>query len=209
MIAARMTASRGHPAGGDALARAPAPPGRPEIPRATASHRALRRRTQLVPVSYPYPDPADTSGNRLSGYLLDLPVHEPDPLQRLRAVRHAMTMNKAAGPGRGPGALPVLAGLLPPLVHRPATPMVASTAPRLFNTVITQVPVPDLPLTLAGARLTALYPVVPLAAGQALGVAMATYDGSMHVGLHADPELLDLDTLAQHFGTALGALLAC
>jgi diacylglycerol O-acyltransferase len=70
--------------------------------------------------------------------------------------------------------------------------------------------VPDLPPALAGARLTALYPVVPLAAGQALGVAMATYNGTMHVGLHADPKVLpDLDTLAQHFGTALGALLAC
>jgi diacylglycerol O-acyltransferase len=175
--------------------------------RGPAPTRPLRG---LVPVSYPHPDPADTAGNRLSGYLADLPVHEPDPLQRLRAVRHAMTMNKAAGPGRGPGAFPVLAGLLPPLLHRLATPMLALTAPRLFNTVITQVPVPDLPLTLAGTRLTALYPVVPLAAGQALGVAMATYHGTLHVGLHADPAALpDLDTLAQHFGTALDALLAC
>ena len=103
--------------------------------RGPAPTRPLRA---LVPVSHPHPDPADTAGNRLSGYLLDLPVHEPDPLQRLRAVRHAMTMNKAAGPGRRPGAFPVPAGLLPPLVHRLATPMVALTAPRLFNTVITQ-----------------------------------------------------------------------
>jgi hypothetical protein len=55
-------------------------------------------------------------------------------------------MNKATGPGRGPGAFPALPEV-PPLVHRPATPFVASTAPRLFNTVITHVPMPDLPLT--------------------------------------------------------------
>jgi diacylglycerol O-acyltransferase len=164
----------------------------------------------LVPVSWPHPDPADGSGNRLSGYLADLPVHEPDPLQRLRAVRHAMTMNKAAGPGRGPGAFPLLAGMLPPLVHRLGTPLIASTAPRLFNAVITQVPMPDVPLTLAGARLTALYPVVPLAPGQALGVAMSTYHDTVHVGLQADPVALpNLDRLAQHFRGALDALLAC
>jgi diacylglycerol O-acyltransferase len=58
-----------------------------------------------------------------------------------------MRMNKAAGPGPLARRFPALAGVLPPLVHRLATPFVAWTAPRLFNTVITHVPMPDLPLT--------------------------------------------------------------
>jgi diacylglycerol O-acyltransferase len=82
----------------------------------------------LVPVRRPHPDPQDTAGNRLSGYLVDL-VDEPDPLTRLAAVRAAIAANKAAGPTRGPGAFPALANLLPPLLHRLAGPF-AALAPR-------------------------------------------------------------------------------
>jgi diacylglycerol O-acyltransferase len=162
----------------------------------------------LVPVSRPHPDPQDTAGNRLSGYLVDLPIDEPDPLTRLAAVRAAMATNKAAGPARGPGAFPALANLLPPLLHRLAGPLSAPASSMLFNTVITQVPLPELNLTLAGARLTQIYPVVPLAAGQALGVAVSTFRGTAHVGLHADYNALpDLDQLGAHLTGALTELL--
>jgi diacylglycerol O-acyltransferase len=162
----------------------------------------------LVPVSRPHPDPQDTAGNLLSGYLVDLPIDEADPLTRLAAVRAAMAANKAAGPARGPGAFPALANLLPPLLHRLAGPVAAPASSMLFNTVITQVPLPELNLTLAGARLTEIYPVVPLAAGQALGVAVSTFRGTAHVGLHADYAALpDLDQLGSHLTGALTELL--
>jgi diacylglycerol O-acyltransferase len=162
----------------------------------------------LVPVSRPHPDPQDTAGNLLSGYLVDLPIDEPDPLTRLAAVRTAMAANRAAGPARGPGAFPTLANLLPPLLHRLAGPVAAPASSMLFNTVITQVPLPELNLTLAGIRLTEIYPVVPLAAGQALGVAVSTFRGTAHVGLHADYAALpDLDQLGSHLTGALTELL--
>jgi diacylglycerol O-acyltransferase len=162
----------------------------------------------LVPVSRPHPDPHDTAGNLLSGYLVDLPIDEPDPLTRLAAVRTAMAANKAAGPARGPGAFPALANLLPPLLHRLAGPVAAPASSMLFNTVITQVPLPELNLTLAGARLTEIYPVVPLAAGQALGVAVSTFRGTAHVGLHADYDALpDLDQLGSQLKGAVAELM--
>jgi diacylglycerol O-acyltransferase len=162
----------------------------------------------LVPVSRAHPNPHDTAGNRLSGYLVDLPIDEPDPVTRLAAVRAAMATNKAAGPARGPGAFPALANLLPPLLHRLAGPLAAPASSRLFNTTITQVPLPELNLTLAGAGLSEIYPVVPLAAGQALGVAVSTFRGTAHVGLHADHDALpDLDQLGSHLHGALTELL--
>jgi diacylglycerol O-acyltransferase len=162
----------------------------------------------LVPVSRPHPDPRDSTGNRLSGYLVNLPIEEPDPVVRLSSIRAAMSANKAAGPARGPGAFPTLANLLPPILHRLSGPLAAPASSRLFNTVITQVPLPDLNLTLAGARLTEIYPVVPLAAGQALGVAVSTYLGTAHVGLHADYDALpDLDQLGSDVTDAVAELL--
>ncbi|MDV9192804.1 wax ester/triacylglycerol synthase family O-acyltransferase, partial [Streptomyces sp. SR27] len=63
----------------------------------------------LVPVSRRRPGTPPGPGNSLSGYLVDLPVTEPDPTARLAAVRTAMDRNKAAGPFRGAGAVALLA----------------------------------------------------------------------------------------------------
>lgn len=168
----------------------------------------------LVPVSRTRRGGGEVAGNWLSGYLVDLPVHEPDPLARLQAVRQAMTANKAAGPTRGPGAFPLLADRLPALVHRwsapLAAPLAAPAASRLFNTLVTLVPLPELPLRLAGARLREIYPVAPLAPGQGLGVAVSTFGATAHVGLHGDRAAMpDLDQVALALDDALAELLTC
>lgn len=151
----------------------------------------------LVPVSRRRPGGAAAGGNRLSAYLLGLPVTAADPRERLRAVRVAMDRNKAAGPLKGAGAVAVLADQLPPLAHRFGTPLAAGAARMLFDVLVTSVPLPRSALSLGGCPLTALYPMAPLARGQSLAVALSTYGGRVHVGLVADGKALpDLDRLA-------------
>src|SRR5690606_27978364 len=72
----------------------------------------------LIPVSRRRPRTAHPQGNRLSGYLMRLPVGERDPLARLTTVRDAMDRNKDAGPHRGAGAVALLADHVPALGHR-------------------------------------------------------------------------------------------
>lgn len=152
----------------------------------------------LVPVSRRRPGGAAASGNRLSAYLLGLPVTAADPRERLRAVRTAMDRNKAAGPLKGAGAVAVLADQLPPLAHRFGAPLAANAARMLFDVLVTSVPLPRSALSLGGCPLTALYPMAPLARGQSLAVALSTYGGRVHVGLVADGKALpDLDRLAE------------
>lgn len=147
------------------------------------------------------------SGNQLSGYLCDLPVGLADPVDRLRFVRAAMDRNKAAGPSDGPGAVPILANLVPPAVHRICTPAVGAAAPLLFDTVVTNVPLPPVPLTLGGAELREVYPFAPLAAGPGLGVAVSTYRDSVHIGLQVDRDAVpDVDELAAAVTKAATAL---
>lgn len=162
----------------------------------------------LIPVNKRCRTRADgTAGNQLSGYLCDLPVGEPDPVRRLAAVRAAMDANKEGGPQRGPGALPVVADMLPAAVHRFATPVIGQCAPLLCDTVVTSVPLPGVPLAFDGADLREIYPVVPLAAGHALGVAFSSYRGTVHVGLHADARALpDISGLADALFGGLGFL---
>jgi diacylglycerol O-acyltransferase / wax synthase len=118
----------------------------------------------LVPVSLRrYHRNPLAPGNHLSGYLVELPVGEPDPLRRLHRVRDTMARHKAAGPFRGPGAFPLLADWFPAAVHRLATRPIAQAAPLLFDTTVTTVPLPDIPLHIDGAALHEIYPLVPIA----------------------------------------------
>jgi diacylglycerol O-acyltransferase / wax synthase len=164
----------------------------------------------LIPVSRRSRPHEGRHGNLLSGYLCQLPVHERDPLTRLREIRTTMDRNKAAGPCRGAGAIPVLADRLPAVVHRVATPLLRRSAGRLFDTVVTNVPMPALPLTLDGAVLREVYPITPLAHGHALGIALSAYQGTVHIGLHADHRAVpDLQRIADAIPTALADLADC
>ncbi|MET9908255.1 wax ester/triacylglycerol synthase family O-acyltransferase [Streptomyces sp. NPDC006476] len=151
----------------------------------------------LIPVSKRRPRTATPQGNRLSGYLIRLPVDDPDPLGRLGTVRAAMGRNKDAGPNRGAGAVALLADHVPPLGLRLGGPLAGQAARLWFDILVTSVPLPSIGLKLGGNPVTEVYPLAPLARGQALAVAVSTYRGHVHYGLVADAKAVpDLDRLA-------------
>ena len=70
--------------------------------------------------------------------------------------------------------------------------------------VLTNVPGPPRPLYLLGARLTEIYPLVPLFTQQGLGIALFSYDGKLFWGFNADwdalPDLHDFaDSIESNF----------
>ncbi|MEV0124886.1 wax ester/triacylglycerol synthase family O-acyltransferase [Streptomyces sp. NPDC050703] len=163
----------------------------------------------LIPVSRRRPRTAQPPGNRLSGYLVRLPVGDEDPLARLRDVRAAMDRNKEAGPERGAGAVALLAEHVPSIGHRVGGPAVAQAARLLFDILVTSVPLPGVGLRLGGCPLAEVYPLAPLARGQSLAVAVSTYRGRVHYGLLADATAVpDLDLLARGLREELAELVA-
>ncbi|WP_367319299.1 wax ester/triacylglycerol synthase family O-acyltransferase [Streptomyces sp. HUAS ZL42] len=165
----------------------------------------------LIPVSKRRPRSAHPQGNRLSGYLMRLPVNDPDPLGRLGTVRTAMDRNKDAGPNRGAGAVALLADHVPALGHRLGGPLVSQAARLWFDILVTSVPLPSLGLKLGGNPVTAVFPFAPLAHGQSLAVAISTYRGHVHYGLVADAKAVpDLDRFARAVSEEVEALItAC
>ncbi|WP_328778996.1 wax ester/triacylglycerol synthase family O-acyltransferase [Streptomyces canus] len=163
----------------------------------------------LIPVSKRRPRTAHPQGNRLSGYLMRLPVDDPDPLGRLDTVRTAMDRNKDAGPNRGAGAVALLADHVPALGHRLGGPLAGQGARLWFDILVTSVPLPGIGLKLGGNLVTEVYPFAPLARGQSLAVAISTYRGQVHYGLVADAEAVpDLDVLARALSEEVKELLA-
>jgi hypothetical protein len=61
---------------------------------------------------------------------------------------------------------------------------------RPYNLVVTNVPGPQIPLYLLGARMLEMYPLVPLFSDQGLGIALFSYAGSIFWGFNADRDLI-------------------
>jgi WS/DGAT/MGAT family acyltransferase len=140
----------------------------------------------LVPVDLRARAGEHGSGNHIALVLARLPIAEPDPRARLRAI-HATTAHLKGESHEVEGTSLVervsdLGG--PNLVS--ATFRIAMHL-RAFNVVVTNVPGPPVPLYLGPCRIVSVCPLVPLFSHQGLGVAVLSYDGGLHVGLHADP----------------------
>ena len=147
------------------------------------------------------------AGNSISAYFVDLPVGEDDPLRRLAQVSAAMAAHKAGGQAVGATTLIRLAGLAPPTLHSLGVRLASEFSSQVYNVLVTNVPGPPRPLYAMGARMLDMYPVVPLAGGQAVSIGITSYDGGMHYGLNADRDAMpDVDVLAGALTDALDEL---
>jgi WS/DGAT/MGAT family acyltransferase len=161
----------------------------------------------MVPVSVRAQTERGALGNRVAAVWAPLPVGVADARECLEQIRLEMGELKRSGQAVGAQALTNLAGFAPPTILSQAARLQARQ--RLFNLVITNVPGPQFPLYLLGRRMTHLYPVVPLARRQALGVAVMSYDGHIGFGLIADYDAVpELETIAGELRRAIDALAA-
>lgn len=161
----------------------------------------------MVPVSVrPDGEPGEL-GSRVSSYLVDLPVGEPNPIVRLSQVSYAMQAHKESGQSVSADALTALSGFAPPTLHALGARAASSFTRRLFNLVVTNVPGPQFPLYASGAKMLEMFPVIPLAARQALSIGLTSYDGGVYFGLNADRgHMHDVDVLASLIEESLAEL---
>jgi len=159
----------------------------------------------MVPVSVRAEAERGDLGNRVAAMWAPLPVGVADPVERLRLVREAMSHLKESGQAVGAQLLTELTGFAPPTIMAQASRLQARQ--RFFNLVVTNVPGPQFPLYLMGRRMDAVYPMVPLAANQALGIAIMSYDGELNFGLNADFDALPgVERIASLIHEAIGEL---
>jgi WS/DGAT/MGAT family acyltransferase len=159
----------------------------------------------LVPVSMR--DDEAVAGNRVSSYLVDLPVGEPNPRVRVARISYAMRGIAQHGQSVGADSLIALTGFAPPTLHALGARAARALSRRLFNLVVTNVPGPQVPLYAAGSRMLEVFPVVPLARGQGLSIGMTSYNGCVYFGLNAERDSVgDVDVLADLIEQEVAAL---
>jgi WS/DGAT/MGAT family acyltransferase len=147
-----------------------------------------------VPVSVRTEDQSGSHGNQVSAMLAELPTQLRDPATRLRRVREAMMEAKRAFDAVPASLLQDLSALVPTALSGLAarTLFKLATVPGvLFNLFVSNVPGPQLPLYVAGARVEGIYPVsavTDMTGG--LNITLFSYDGALDFGLIACREMV-------------------
>jgi len=154
----------------------------------------------MVPVNVRDDATRQDLGNRVAMMVVKLPVGERDPAQRLQRTIEETRRVKQSRQAAGVRLIETFSDAAAPALMVQFARV--TTMARPFNLVTTNVPGPPIPVYVAGARMLACFPLVPLYANQALGVALFSYDGRLHWGFNADwdalPDLHDLVRTVEH-----------
>ena len=163
----------------------------------------------LVPVSVRTEEEQGALGNRVSAMLVSLATGVEDPVARLGQIREGMRAAKDQSRSVGPDLYSAWAEAAFPAVATRLSRLVTNlrlfdhVAP-LFNVVVSNVPGPDVPVYMAGAKLTSLHPIGPIVEGVGVNITVFSYVDSVHVGIQACWDLVpDVDVLGRAMEDAL------
>lgn len=166
----------------------------------------------MCPISVRSEADKSAMGNMISSMLVSLATNLDDPVGRVRVIQESTRQAKEQANVLGAETLMNWTEFAAPAVASAAMRLysrmkVADRHRPLYNTVISNVPGPQFPLYMSGAKMIAMYPMGPLNEGSGLNMTLISYMGQVHFGLVACPDLLpDLDHLADLIPDALAQL---
>jgi WS/DGAT/MGAT family acyltransferase len=165
----------------------------------------------MIPVSVRDPASKGALGNRVSAMLAMLPTNVTEPDLRVQIVHTATRIAKAQQAAIPQGLVDQISDFAPPALTARAARVVFATGllHRVppFNVTISNVPGPNVPVYLCGAKMIAHYPVSVVTDGQGLNITLVGYLGQLHFGLVACRELVpDIDVLAGYLVDELDLL---
>ncbi len=146
-----------------------------------------------IPVSVRTPDQRGTFGNRILLMTAPLFTNIEDPIVRLEQTHEALGEMKERHRALPAQLLQDANEFIPPAVFSRAARLSfgLSSSKRgrpMWNLVISNVPGPQFPIYLAGARLEANYPISVITDGMGLNITVMSYCGHMDIGIVADRE---------------------
>jgi WS/DGAT/MGAT family acyltransferase len=151
-------------------------------------------------------------GNRVSAMFTQLATDRDDPIERLTEVRQTMTGAKQVHADIGGNTLEEWAELAAPAVLARGARLygqlrLADRHPPIYNLVVSNVPGPQFPLYIGGARLVDMYPMGPVFDGAGLNVTGMSYRDQVDLGFMACRETVpELWRLAAEVPEALAEL---
>ena len=147
-----------------------------------------------VPVSVRADGAGGIAGNQVSVMIASLPTHIADPVDRLEAVHASMLEAKDSFDALPATLLQDLSAVLPTALSGLSSKALfqLATVPGLpFNLFVSNIPGPQLPLYVAGARVQGIHPVSAVSrVTGGLNLTLFSYDGALNFGLIACREMV-------------------
>jgi WS/DGAT/MGAT family acyltransferase len=146
----------------------------------------------MTPISVRSSSLRKATGNQMSAMLLDLATNEPDPASRIRRIHWNAVESE---PYREAIAADRLTELLPSTMLALSARLyselqIAQRYQPVFNLPITNVPGPQVPLYLQGAKLTSQFNTAPLFDSMGLVIVAVSYQGSLTINFTLCPDVV-------------------
>ncbi|RMG44732.1 MAG: wax ester/triacylglycerol synthase family O-acyltransferase [Acidobacteria bacterium] len=125
-------------------------------------------------------------GNEFGLVFLPLPIGVADPVERFRILRRRLSSLKRSAEPAVVETLLRLVSRVPRAVQSGVVRAFATKA----TTVVTSVPGPRQPLSLAGRPITGMFFWVPQSGRLGLGISICSYAGSVRLGVASDARLI-------------------
>jgi diacylglycerol O-acyltransferase / wax synthase len=154
-----------------------------------------RSMSSIGPISVRSPDQETGSGNNISMMMFTLGTDVEDPLKRLEVVTASTHKAKEFANAVGARALSdfsqEIPGALATLGARAVTALqIANRVSYPYNTIISNVPGPQVPLYFVGARMVTHLGTGPLGDGMGIGHCCLSYNGELTINVTADRAML-------------------
>lgn len=139
-----------------------------------------------APVSIRKEEEKGRMGNRVSSWVISLPIDEADPVRQLQRIHETTQELKNTNQALGVEMIMKVAEAAPSSLLSLGARSVSGP----INSIVTNVPGPQFPLYLQGAKLLSIFPQVPLLGEMGLGIALMSYDGKICWGFNANPDII-------------------
>ena len=149
----------------------------------------------MMPISTRPAAASTAMGNQVSAILVDLATDEADPLLRLHRIHAGVRQNKALHQAVEAQALVDSSQLIPFSLATIAARLytnsqVTRAINPIFNCVITNIPGPQQPVYLRGARMVANMGMTPVYDGVGLLITIFSYDGVLTISATSCREIM-------------------
>jgi WS/DGAT/MGAT family acyltransferase len=159
----------------------------------------------MAPVSVRSAQERGTLGNRVSAWMVPMPLAERDPKRRLQIISETTSRLKESKQALGAEVLTQVGEWTPSTLLSLGARMASRLLP--FNLVVTNVPGPQIPLYMLGAKMLDNYGLVPLMDYLCMGIVLFSYSGQLCWGFTGEWDLLpDLHDFVLDVDRAFGEL---
>jgi diacylglycerol O-acyltransferase len=163
----------------------------------------------MVPVSVRRANQKGAMNNQVSAVFVDLPVGEPDPVNRLSSIRGQMDEYKKTMQAVDAPSIIALGDFVAPALLSLGVRAALQAGQMWCQAVTTNVPGPRVPLYVLGRRMATATAYVPIAGGTRCSIGIFSYLNTMTFGINADFDAFpDIDVLSGGIRAGIEELLA-